>query len=187
VTNRAAHIPDIGTGAADPVEAGLRRVLAVQRMAERALVEGDADEKAVAAALLNHLDRPAEGPLEAALGLSGPGHTGALRQYRQDRRDAALRRIWHLCWPDLNAGAAARMIARHWAQFAARRNRQSPAGSISADEPDATLRWLCDRGHIALSPDRLRRVLCDDQRQIGRLHRVETTNGPGDGDSEDGE
>lgn len=185
MTRLAAH--HIDPDAADTVEAGLRRVMSLQRMCERALVEGDADERAAAAAILDYLDRTPEGGLEGRLGLTGPGHTGALRQYRQQRRDAALRAVWQRCWPDLNPCAAARVIARHWAQFAAWRSRQGIAASIPAHEPAATLHWLCDRGHIALSPDRIRKVLSEDRQKIGCLQTVETTTKVGQINEEDGD
>ena len=155
----------------DPTDAALHRVLALRRLAERALVHGDAAEKALAAAILDCIDQ-GEGGLAAALGLGGPGWTGALRRYRQERRDAALRAQWRMLWPDLGPSAAARVLAAHWARYAASAwPRHKRAGTEPTDDPEATLHRLLAAGHAPLAAERLRKVL----RENGQLPSVELT------------
>ena len=89
----------------------LNAALALRRVAKRGLMHGDATERAVACDLLAFLDGGADGPLEAALGISGPGWCGAVRRLRQERRDAALRALWRDTCPDLSPTAAARLMA----------------------------------------------------------------------------
>jgi hypothetical protein len=165
---RAAQIPD--PDAALDGAAGVRAVRALRRIAERGLIHGDADERKQADRILDYLDTGAEGGLEAALGLAGPGHTGALTRYRLDRRDVALRRLWRACWPDLSANAAAGLIAQHWRREAALRGR---AGDTPPQEPRAMLRRLSDAGHSPLSARRIREILRGD---AGDLHPVEIAN-----------
>lgn len=155
MTARVRHIDRPDT-AAHEGDAGLRRVRALRRIAERGLIQGDTDERAVAARLLAVLNAGAEGGLEAALGLSGPGWTGGLRRDRQERRDAALRALAHACWPDLSPTAAARLLATHWRLCATRQRR---ASDLPASEPRETLRRLLEAGHAPLSAESLRRIL----------------------------
>lgn len=164
MTQPVRHILD--TDLAD-VGDGLRRVLALRQIAERGLVHGDAEERALALDMIDYLDTGDEGGLEAALGLAGPGHTGALRQYRQARRDEALCRLWRTCWPDLSAKAAAAQIAQHWRREAALRCR---VGDAQPDEPCAILRRLIDMGHDPLAAETIPRIL---GHEVGHLDCVD--------------
>lgn len=164
MTHRDAHI-DFEADA--PVDDGLRRVLALRQIAERGLVRGDALERDVASRLIEVIEGGAEGPLEAALGLNGPGWTGALRRYRQERRDEALCRLWRTCWPDLSAKAAAAQIAQHWRQEAALRCRVDDA---QPEGPRAILRRLINMGHDPLAAETIRSILGDE---VGHLDYVD--------------
>lgn len=168
---RAAQIetPD----AALEGDEGLRAVWALRLMAERALIHGNAAEKAMGARLLDYLDRGAEGGLDAALGLTGPGWSGALTRYRLDRRDADLRRLWRAYLPDLSAHAAAMVIAQQWRREAALSPRTG--GGAPLQEPRASLRRLIEAGHRPIGTDRLRKVLA-----VGHLQTVENANPPDD-------
>lgn len=169
---RAAHT--LYLNAADPADAGLRRARAFRRLAERGLIHGDADQRALAFDIIDYLDTGAGGGLEAALGLAGPGWSGALTRYRLDRRDADLRRLWWACWRGNPASAAAGLIAQHWQREAALRGR---AGDTPLEEPRATLRRLLDAGHRPLAASTIRAILRGDGDD---LRPVETINAPDD-------
>lgn len=156
-------------------DAGLRAVWALRWMAERALIHGNAAEKAMAARLLDYLDTGAGGGIEAALGLAGPGWTGAVRRYRQDRRDAALRRLWCTCWRNLSASAAADLIATRWRRYKSDVwPRRAAAGIVPADDPEATFARLLAAGHDPLKARRIREILSSSD--VGELQGVETAN-----------
>ena len=175
MTARAVHIPDPAPADAAGGDEGLRRVRALRKMAERGLVHGDADERVQAARLLGYLDTAeVEGGLETALGLGGPGWTGALRRYRQSRRNRALRALWRDACPDLSVAAAARLIAARWRLCEARRARGAEAPPARLD---AALDRLLDAGHRPLAASTIRGVLSGD---VDDLHGLEAHNPTGD-------
>ena len=178
MTAAPRHIdPDLDADAADALDGdeGLRRVRALRRLAERTLVHGDAAERAMAARILGYLDTAeVEGGLETALGLSGPGHTGALTRYRLVRRNDALRGIRRDACPDLSVAAAARLIAARWRLFEARRARGAEAPLARLD---AALDRLLDAGHRPLAASTIRGVLSGD---VDDLHGLEARNLTGD-------
>lgn len=169
MTRPAAHIPD--PDAALDGDEGLRRVQAFRRLAERGLIHGDTDERALVLDIIAFLDTGAEGGFEAAVGLGGPGHTGALRRYRQERRDEAVRRLWPVCGRGLSAKAAAGLIAQDWKRYKSGAwRRHEAAGIMPSDEPWATFAWLLGAGHQPLASETIRRILCSD---VGHLQAVE--------------
>lgn len=151
-------------------DAGLRRVQAFRRLAERGLIEGDADVRALAAKILWCLDRGDARGFMAVLGLGGPGWTGALTRYRQERRNEALRGIRRDAYADVSTANAARLIAARWRLVEARMARRASAPLAC---PDATLWRLLEAGHGTLAASTIRGILGgggDD------LHGVETIN-----------
>ena len=158
---------------ADPTDGALAAAMALRRVAERGLIHGDATERAVASDLLCFLDGGADGPLEAALGISAPGWCGALRRLRQERRDATLRALWRHTYPDLSPTAAARLLAARWRRYAAGAwPRHRDAGTAPTGDFDAVFCDLMRRGHEPLAAERLRKIFA---RADGQHRLVEVT------------
>lgn len=151
----------------------LAAAMALRRVAERGLMHGDATERTLSADLLAFLDGDTDEPLEAVIGISGPGWCGARRRLRQERRDATLRALWRHTYPDLSPTAAARLLAARWRRYAAGAwPRHRDAGTAPTGDFDAVFCDLMRRGHEPLAAERLRKIFA---RADGQHRLVEVT------------
>lgn len=170
MTVRAAHTldPDAAVFVGD---AGLRAVRAFRRMAERSLVHGDPDERTLAAKILSCLDQGDVRGFMAALGLSGPGWTGAMLRHRQERRDEALRAIRRAHFSRISTNSAAEIIAQHWHRYKAGAwPRHRDAGTEPTNALDAALHRLLVASHKPRAAETIRRILGSD---VGHLQTLE--------------
>lgn len=142
-------------------DAALPSALAVWRAGEKLLLDRDPSVRRVGLAILRWLDGDSDAAsLDVALGLAGPGRTGARQRFRVATRDALLRTVAEAHWPDDTPASAAREIARRWRRYAAVRwPRDRDAGTEPPEEVDKTFCNLLRRGHEPLSERNLRRIL----------------------------
>ena len=167
---------------ADAADA-VQRLAALRRIAERGLVHGDREERAVAAAILGGLAR-GEANVADVLGLRGAGWTGAAKRQWLARRDIALRHLRRRCWAEESDHAAAVLLAAGWKRYAATRwPRDARAGLAPEGEPRATLYALLAAGHEPLSARRVREILARPG-DAGGLPPVEPANALGETDVE---
>ncbi|KZY30307.1 hypothetical protein A3731_24640 [Roseovarius sp. HI0049] len=107
--------------------------------------------------------------LEQVLNLDGAGWTGARMRLRMAQRDAAIRRIAAICWPELSVSAKAQDLAVKWRRWAADvANRPAPPFE---KEPAATFRKLSEAGHKPLGKRQLQEIL---SRELAKSTPVET-------------
>lgn len=147
------------------------------RVGGRLATDTDPAARRVGGTILAHLRADTGESLADALGLTGPGRTGARRRLRIELRDAALRQLAAHHWPELSPTAAGAALATAWLRYAASGwPRDRLADDPPTARPAATFYDLMRDGHAPIAAETARKILA----RVGQFHPVELTNPKGE-------